>query len=134
MNGSLFAASGIDANEGAQNAFVWYHDKISNKYLFLGSGHVMGASDTQPVAATYTVRFLLPHGYSPANIVVTDDTSANGVLPGVTVSPLSASGLLPSGTAVISDGYLGSAGGHVGPGRAAAPDFSRLGNAQESET
>jgi hypothetical protein len=136
MNGTLFRASGIDTNEGAKNVFVWYHDKRSDKYSLLGSGHVLTIAAALPGAEVgqYSVTFSLPYGYSAENIVVTDDTNAKGVLSGVNLSPTSAFGLAPSRAAVTRDRPLGPVGSPGGPSRVAASDPSRLGNAKESET
>jgi hypothetical protein len=135
MNGPLFKASGVDANKGAKSVFVWYHDKASNKYSLLGSGHVLSADAALPGVETgqFSITFFLPYGYSSENIVVTDDTSAKGVLPGVIVTPTSAPGLPPSGAAgpsVRPSGPIASAGG---PRGVAASDRARPGNTKESE-
>jgi hypothetical protein len=119
MSGTLFRASGIDANEGAKSVYVWYHDKGSDKYSLLGSGHISASGEAIPGTEVrqYSVAFLLPYGSSVDGVVVTDDKNPKDFLHGVTVGP--ASGLPPI-VATTRDGLLGGTGGIDGTDRPAA--------------
>ena len=42
-NDNIYAVSGVDPNGEARNVFVWYHDRLANKYILLGSGGIVGS-------------------------------------------------------------------------------------------
>lgn len=103
LAGAFCNVSGVDPNAGAKIVFVWRRDKGPDDYVLLGSGHVVGACGRPPgiKIGQFSVTFPLPPGCSAEDLVVTDDTSGKEHLPGVTVTPCSASvGLKPGGTIV----------------------------------
>jgi hypothetical protein len=100
MNGALFRASGVDANEGAKTVFVWRHDAASNKFRLLASGRIMEAAAVPPGAppGQFGVTFMLPEGCSFDSIVVTDDKNNDKFLPSINFEPVSE---LPAQSSVV---------------------------------
>ena len=94
-NDNIYAVSGVDPNGEARNVFVWYHDRLANKYILLGSGGIVGSGGSfVPPGITkgqYRVIFLLQEEYSIEDIHVSDDKSGNKFLSDVTIGPASSS-------------------------------------------
>ena len=94
-NDGLWAVSGVDPNPEARNVFVWYHDRLSNKYILLGSGGIVGSggSFVPPgiIKGQFRVIFLLTEEHAIEDIHVSDDKSGKEFLSDITIAPASTS-------------------------------------------
>jgi hypothetical protein len=96
-NDNLWAVSGVDPNPEARNVFVWYHDRLADKYILLGSGGIVGSggSFVPPgiMKGQYRVIFLLTEEYSIEDIRVSDDIGGKKLefLSDATIAPASSS-------------------------------------------
>lgn len=97
---TFFNISGIDPNPGAEIVFVWCRDNSIDKYVLVGSGHVVGEFGCGrppgvPIGQ-FSITFPLPAGCSVADVILTNDHASDGYLPTFTITACTTGGMLKS--------------------------------------